>query len=512
MRTSDEPAGGGLASATSSATARPHHEARHRAARPRISGPTLTLAPALVPEPELQLVEATGDSALVNGYRALRRAAFVQEQQLFTGHDLDAFDDDARTRVLVVVDRHRRVVGGVRIHPVLLDGPELAWWRGSRLVAQPLAGMRAGEIGAHLVTGACVLAAKVGALRFDAHVQPHCERFFARLGWELTGKLEISGAPHLAMRWPIDRIERLVRATKSPLGRLTTELLRGGPGWGAWLGDDGVPLPGSDLVACADAILPAMVERDPEWAGWCGMLVTAHDLAAMGAAPLAALDTVAARDEATLARVISGLRRGAEIFDLPIAGGHTQVGTGGALSLMGLGRTTRPVPASGGAPGDALTVTADLGGGWRPGYPGRQWDSSTHRTKEELGAMLAGVREAQPNAAKDVSMAGLFGTAGMLAEASGCGAEFDVTAIPRPPEAGLADWLTCFPGFATVTADRPGAELPQRGPTVAAECGQLTARPGVRLRWPDGEITTVLTAGATGLGAAPTSPSENSHA
>jgi hypothetical protein len=120
--------------------------------------------------------------------------------------------------------------------------------------------------------------------------------------------------------------------------------------------------------------------------------------------------------------------------------------------------------------------------------------------------MLAAVREARPRAAKDVSMAGIVGTAGMLAEASGCGAVLDVAAIPRPSQALMADWLTCFPGFAMLTAD--AADGPGRGPLAAgvaqsAQCGRLTGTPGVRLRWPDGEITVALpTSAVTGLGPA----------
>ena len=48
-------------------------------------------------------------------------------------------------------------------------------------------------------------------------------------------------------------------------------------------------------------------------------------------------------------------------------------------------------------------------------------------------------------------MAGLVGTIGMLAEASGAAPTLDVAAIPRPAGA-IADWLTCFPGFAIVAA------------------------------------------------------------
>ncbi|MEA2185960.1 MAG: hypothetical protein QOK16_971 [Solirubrobacteraceae bacterium] len=50
------------------------------------------------------------------------------------------------------------------------------------------------------------------------------------------------------------------------------------------------PIAGSDIVARSDAILPEVVQCDPEWAGWCAMLVNAYDVSAMGAAPVAALD------------------------------------------------------------------------------------------------------------------------------------------------------------------------------------------------------------------------------
>ena len=105
-----------------------------------------------------------------------------------------------------------------------------------------------------------------------------------------------------------------------------------------------------DMVACVDAITPSMVERDPEWAGWCGMLVTAHDLAAMGAEPVGSLDTLAAADRQHAERVLAGLRRGAEALGLPVLGGHTQLGVPAALSVTGIGRASAPVPAGAAVP------------------------------------------------------------------------------------------------------------------------------------------------------------------
>jgi selenophosphate synthetase-related protein len=93
----------------------------------------------------------------------------------------------------------------------------------------------------------------------------------------------------------------------------------------------------------------------------------------------------------------------------------------------------------------------------------------------------------------------------MLAEASGCAAVLDVAAVPRPGDATMGDWLTCFPGFAMLTTapgDDAGLAETAAGPAVTAGCGELIAGTGVRLRWPDGELTDAIDGGVTGMGAA----------
>jgi putative N-acetyltransferase (TIGR04045 family) len=451
------------------------------------------------PPPPLVVVDARGDGERLRAYRELRRAAFVEEQRLFAADDTDDWDRDPATIFLTALGRDGSVVGGVRLHPAREGGAELGWWRGSRLVAASGSGPLRGEIGEALVRAACGRALDAGALRFDAHVQAPHAPFFARLGWETIRSINIGAAPHVLMRWPVRRIADHALATKEPLGELIGRDLP----FDRWRGDDGVPVSGSDVIACSDAITPSMVDRDPGWAGWCGMLVTANDLAAMGASPVGVLDAVGGRDAAHVARVLRGIRDGAEAFALPVLGGHTQLGVPGALTVTGLGRTERPVPGGGGHAGDSMWVCADLEGGWRPGYHGRQWDSTSGRTRAELRPMLDLVRRTRPRAAKDASMAGIVGTVAMLAEASGCGAELEVARLPRPADAVMADWLTCFPGFAVVLAQTPGAPEPRGGAAVCADCGRLSAEGGVRLRWPDDDITTAIaTEAITGLGPA----------
>jgi putative N-acetyltransferase (TIGR04045 family) len=446
-------------------------------------------------QPDVQ-IEPAADPATRAAYYRLRTRVFVHRQGLFTDHDRDDRDDDPRTLVLVARDPEGSVLGGVRLGPVN-DGPDLGWWLGGRLVVDPDCPLRG--VGAALVRAACAHAESAGALRFEAAVQTRNEVFFTRLGWISVRPVTVAATPHILMRWPISRIAALVAATKAELGGLLSGLMPGGVGY---LGDDGAPVPGSDLVAVCDAILPSMVERDPEWAGWCSVLVNVNDLAAMGATPVGLLDALGARDRSFASRVLAGLRRASQAYDVPVLGGHTQFGVPAALSVTALGRAADPIRGGGGRPGHRVRLTVDTTGGWRPGYAGRQWDSTSQRRTPELRAMLGSVALARPAAAKDVSMAGLAGTLGMLAEASGCRAVLEVAAVPRPAQATVGDWFTCFPGFGMLTADEADRPPPPASPAVSAHCGELVAGHGVVLRWPDGELTEVIADAATRLGPA----------
>jgi putative N-acetyltransferase (TIGR04045 family) len=451
-------------------------------------------------------VRIAEDVRSLEGARALRHDTFVREQGLFRSSDRDDVDDDDRALTLVALDADGTVVGTVRLAPATPDR-DLGWWVGSRLAVARDARGHALGVGQALVRAACAHAERLGALRFDAHVQRANAPLFRRLGWTALAEEEAYGHPHVLMTWPVDRIARLADRTKSPLGPLLAAFATGAAGLGGagFVGDDAAPVPGSDLVAATDAILPSMVERDPTWAGWCAVLVNLNDVAAMGATPVGLLDALGARDASFASRVVRGISTAARAWDVPVLGGHTQLGVPASLAVTALGRTTGqsgPVPAGGGRPGHTVTVTADLGGGWRPGYTGAQWDSTSGRTTAELQTLGSFVARSRPAAAKDVSMAGLVGTLGMLAEASGCGAELDVADVPSPAGATTGDWLTCFPGFAMITADDPGRLPRPAGPATSRACGVLTGDGGVSLRWPDGRTTAALTSPVTGLGPA----------
>jgi putative N-acetyltransferase (TIGR04045 family) len=450
-----------------------------------------------IPQPQIHI--ANPDEVVE--YRAIRREVFVEEQGIFDRHDLDATDDDPRT-VVLVARTPDGVVGGVRLAPVG-DGPDLGWWTGSRLVVRQGA-RRGASLGTALVRAACAEAESRGVLRFEATVQAPNELLFRRIGWTTLGPCEVAGAPHLRMRFAIDRLDLLAQAAKSSLGDLVGQFgaRAGGLGGEGFVGDDGAPVPGTDLVSVCDAIVPSMVERHPEWAGWCSVLVNINDLTAMGANAIGLLDAVGARDASFAARVLRGLRDASEAWGVPVLGGHTQLGVPAALAVTGLGRAPAPVRAGAATVGDELNYTVDLHGRWRSGFVGAQWDSTSHRDSAELREMAGTVAVARPRAAKDVSMAGLIGTIGMMAEAAGTGAVVEVAAVPRPAGAGVADWISCFPGFGMITADAPGTSRMRSTSATTASVGRITHRPGVRLLWPDGEETPAVSEFVTNLGVA----------
>lgn len=459
---------------------------------------SLLTGPTRIDVPEF-LIHIANDPERKREYLRLRRSEFVDRQGLFDRTDIDDIDDDDRTVILVAVDSEGVVVGGVRVSPCTM--PDFGWWSGSRLVASPHA---AAGVGPALVRAACAYVETRSVLRFDATVQDRYAPMFAALGWEDVGPGEtIKGRSHRQMNWPVGTIQVQSDSTKSMLADALAPFGAAEHGLGpdGFRGDDGSPVPGTNVIAACDAILPSMVERDPEWAGWCSVLVNLNDLAAMGARPLGLLDAVAARSKSHLTRIIRGISSAADAWRLPVLGGHTQVGVHSSLAVTALGTTDRPIPGGGGKPGDTVSLLADLGGSWRPGYRGQQWDSTTSRSSTELMDMASVIRTMNPAAAKDVSMAGIVGTLGMLAEASGTGAELDVANVPHPKDADIGSWLTCFPGFAMLTADREARTSPIDS-VVAEACGTLTADRGVRLRWPDGRTTTAIRSTVTGLGVA----------
>lgn len=236
-----------------------------------------------------------------------------------------------------------------------------------------------------------------------------------------------------------------VRA-KAHIG-LVAEVFGGGD-WYAGPGDDGAVLPPGEgsVVVGGEAILPEFVAQDPHGAGVAAVLANVNDLAAMGAVPVALLDTVVGSEEVSR-EVLRGMHWAAQLYDVPVVGGHlTRTDGPPALSAFGVGRAQRVLSATHAAAGQVLVLGCCLEGRMRDDFP-------FFPSFDERGGQLAGdvrllaelAASGAAVAAKDVSMAGLVGSLAMLLEPGRLGVDVDLDVLPVPDGVPLADWLGCFP-------------------------------------------------------------------
>ena len=115
---------------------------------------------------------------------------------------------------------------------------------------------------------------------------------------------------------------------------------------------EGIP----PLVVGGEAIRPSFVAGDPYGAGIAAVTTNVNDLAAMGAWPLALVDTVTG-PRPVIQQVLEGMRWAARLYRVPVVGGHLTVTTGPpGLAAFGLGRAGRPLSARFAEPGQALVV------------------------------------------------------------------------------------------------------------------------------------------------------------
>jgi uncharacterized protein len=236
---------------------------------------------------------------------------------------------------------------------------------------------------------------------------------------------------------------------KADIG-LVGEVL-GATDWLAGPGDDGAVLPAGNtrVVACGEAILPAFVAADPHGAGFAAVLTNVNDLAAMGAEPLGIVDTVVGPEPLARA-VLTGMREAAQLFDVPIVGGHLTISDGSpAVSAFGIGEAPVPLSVTRAAPGQRLVVAAALDGTMRPDFPFfPAYAGRGRRCAGDVRLLAELARDGRCVAAKDVSMAGLVGSLAMLLECTGLGVTVDLDGLPAPAGVPLARWLTCFPSYA----------------------------------------------------------------
>lgn len=282
---------------------------------------------------------------------------------------------------------------------------------------------------------------------------------------------------------------------KADIG-LVAEVFGGGD-WYAGPGDDGAVLPPGDghVVVGGEAILPAFVAADPYGAGIAAVLANVNDLAAMGARPVALLDTVVGREDVAR-EVLRGMHWAAGLYDVPVVGGHlTRTDGPPSLSAFGIGRADRVLSATQAAAGQVLVLGCCLEGRMRSDFlffP--SFDERGERLAGDVRLLADIATSGAAVAAKDVSMAGIVGSLAMLLEPNRLGVVLDLDVLPVPDGVPLADWLGCFPCLAfllTCPAERVDeclAAFRERGLTAAA-LGVLDDTGLVRLAQAGREVT-----------------------
>jgi uncharacterized protein len=269
-------------------------------------------------------------------------------------------------------------------------------------------------------------------------------------------------------------------------------LLAGAAPATARVGDDCAAIPDGDgwLLFAIEGFLNEFVEREPWFAGYCGVMVNVSDIYAMGGRPTAVVDALWSRDRAAAVPVLEGLAEASRVYGVPIVGGHSnRRNDREQLSVAIVGRAKKLLTSFDARPGDHLVAAIDLRGRFQEPYA--YWNASTGAPAERLRADLEVLPSLAEDglcaAAKDISMAGAIGTALMLLECSGVGAELEPERVPRPDGVALERWLGAFPsyGFLLAVPDAQLQAVQERFAARGIACGafgRVTAGTQVTVR------------------------------
>ena len=229
-------------------------------------------------------------------------------------------------------------------------------------------------------------------------------------------------------------------------------------------GDDAAAVPWGDefLLVAADGIMTQLLIHEPYAAGKASVMVTVNDIYAMGGRPIGLVNVLASGNDEQRRLIVDGIEKGCHKLQVPMLGGHLHPDAPDdqpALSVTIIGRAKRLLRSHLANDGDKLVLAVDLDG--QAGCKSvTSWDANSGKSPEALRHRL----EALPLiaeyelafAAKDVSNAGLLGTAAILVENSGVGAVVDVDALPCPSALALEQWLLCFQSYGFVLSVPPG--------------------------------------------------------
>lgn len=174
--------------------------------------------------------------------------------------------------------------------------------------------------------------------------------------------------------------------------------------------------------------------------GWRATAAALSDLAAEGANPLGvlvALGVPSGAGDKEVAALMQGCGAAAQECGCRVLGGDLSVAPGWSVAVTVVGEAARPVPRSGGHPGDFVYVTGELGGAkaalaaW---LDGRVPEGGARDRFARPVPRIAAGRALAPTATAMLDLSdGLAADAAHLAAASHCGIEIEISGLPLGP-------------------------------------------------------------------------------
>lgn len=206
------------------------------------------------------------------------------------------------------------------------------------------------------------------------------------------------------------------------------------------------------VLLTTDAIVEDLCLHHPKAAGFNVVLANVMDIYAAGGRPTSFAVALSYADEGIGDEILEGLIEGSHTFQVPVVRGHTNPQSSSTYivgSATGTVKRENLLTSGGALEGDSLLLIYDPTGKRGSSYQ-LGWDTVTDRDPTSvvarLNVMTHLAEEGFLSASKDVSVAGLAGTASMLVEYSGMGGiiDLDLVDATRPRSISLVDWIRMF--------------------------------------------------------------------
>ncbi len=206
------------------------------------------------------------------------------------------------------------------------------------------------------------------------------------------------------------------------------------------IGEDSATIENSDkyILCTTDRIKTSYIENYPFGAGFSSILVGVDDIYACGGTPLAATIIISFKDIEICKKVIEGVIKGSNLFQVPIIRGHTSIRSKCyelSSTMIGEIKKENYLSAGNAKINDNIILVVDFEGKIAKANK-MYWDTVTFKNSEEVlrkrKSMKIIAEKHLANTSKDISNGGIFGTILQLIRYSEVGANVNINKIKMP--------------------------------------------------------------------------------